>query len=33
MQLPGDVVYVPDEWGHAVVNVADTVAVAYEFHE
>ena len=30
IQRPGDVVYVPENWGHAVINLADSVAVAYE---
>jgi hypothetical protein len=30
LQLAGDMVYVPDNWGHAVLNLADTVAVALE---
>ena len=31
VQRPGEVVYVPENWGHAVVNVMDSIAVAYEF--
>lgn len=31
VQRPGDIVYVPENWGHAVVNVEDSIAVAYEF--
>jgi hypothetical protein len=31
LQLPGDIVYVPAQWGHAVLNLADTIAVAFEF--
>lgn len=31
VQRPGDVVYIPENWGHAVVNLADSIAVAYEF--
>ena len=31
VQRPGDVVYVPENWGHAVVNLEDSVAVAFEF--
>ncbi len=31
VQGPGDVVYVPENWGHAVVNLADSVAAAFEF--
>ena len=30
VQGPGDAVYVPSDWGHAVLNLADTVAVAVE---
>lgn len=30
LQGPGDVVYVPQHWGHAVLNLADSVAVAIE---
>ncbi len=33
VQLPGDVIFVPEFWGHAVVNVRESMAVAYEFHE
>lgn len=33
LQRPGEVVYVPDEWGHLVLNVADSVAFAAEFFE
>ena len=33
VQLPGDVVFVPELWGHAVVNLRPSIAVAYEFHE
>ena len=32
-QHPGEVFFVPDQWGHAVLNLKDSVAVAYEFHE
>ncbi len=31
VQGPGDVMYVPENWGHAVVNLADSVAIAFEF--
>ena len=31
VQRPGDIVYIPENWGHAVVNLADSIAVAYEF--
>ena len=31
VQLPGDVVFVPEGWGHAVVNTEHSIAVAYEF--
>ena len=30
LQGPGDLMFVPDQWGHAVINLADSVAVAYE---
>jgi hypothetical protein len=30
LQGPGDMVYIPSQWGHAVMNLADTVALAYE---
>ena len=30
LQEPGDLVYVPADWGHAVVNLEDSVAVAFE---
>lgn len=30
LQEPGDIVYVPADWGHAVVNLEDSVAVAFE---
>ena len=30
LQGPGDVVYVPPHWGHAVINLADSAAVALE---
>ena len=32
-QGAGDIFFVPDSWGHAVVNRRDAVAVALEFHE
>ena len=31
VQMPGDVVYVPQNWGHAVINEAPSIAVAFEF--
>ena len=31
VQRPGDVVYVPENWGHAVVNVEASIGVAFEF--
>ena len=31
VQRPGDVLYVPENWGHAVLNLQDSIAVAYEF--
>merc|ERR1712183_753929 len=34
LQEPGDIVYVPDAWTHAVLNVAEyTVSVSIEFDE
>jgi histone arginine demethylase JMJD6 len=33
VQQPGDVVYVPAAWGHAVINLEDTVAAAMEIDE
>jgi hypothetical protein len=30
LQGPGDLVFVPQQWGHAVLNLADTYALAYE---
>lgn len=30
LQAPGDVVVVPESWGHAVLNLADTMAIALE---
>ena len=31
VQRPGDVLFVPDFWGHAVLNEAPSVGVASEF--
>jgi hypothetical protein len=31
IQRGGDIVYVPEFWGHAVINLVDSVGVAYEF--
>lgn len=31
-QLGGDLLFIPELWGHAIVNEEDSVAVAYEFH-
>eukprot|EP00039_Didymoeca_costata_P004882 m.76810 g.76810 ORF g.76810 m.76810 type:complete len:699 (-) comp12582_c0_seq3:68-2164(-) len=33
VQHSGEVFFVPDQWGHAVLNIRDSIAVAYEFHE
>eukprot|EP00042_Codosiga_hollandica_P057481 m.852323 g.852323 ORF g.852323 m.852323 type:complete len:657 (-) comp59598_c0_seq1:2279-4249(-) len=33
MQFGGDIAFVPAAWGHAVINHAPSIAVAYEFHE
>lgn len=30
VQGPGDLIYVPSLWAHAVVNLADSFALAYE---
>lgn len=30
VQEPGDIIFVPTDWGHAVVNLEDSVAVAFE---
>lgn len=32
IQMPGDVIYVPQNWGHAVINEAPSIAVAFEFN-
>ena len=32
IQEPGDTLHIPAFWGHAVLNLEDTVAVAYEFN-
>ena len=32
-QVGGEVIFVPDQWGHAVINLKDSIAVAFEFHE
>jgi hypothetical protein len=31
MQYEGDVIYVPGDWGHGVLNVQSTIGVAVEF--
>ena len=33
VQGPGELMFVPDMWGHAVLNEEDSIAVAFEFHE
>jgi len=33
IQEPGDIMYVPDSFGHAVINLEDSVAVAMEVDE
>jgi hypothetical protein len=30
-QLAGDVLFVPDSWGHATLNIEASIGVAYEF--
>eukprot|EP01052_Picozoa_sp_SAG31_P036021 SAG31_NODE_4432_length_3235_cov_3.104592_2_plen_178_part_00 len=30
VQLPGDIVYVPDGWHHAVINIDDVVGISYQ---
>ena len=32
-QFGGDVAVIPSGWGHAVVNLADSIALAYEYHD
>lgn len=32
VQRPGDVLYVPRDWGHGVVNLDNTIGVATEFN-
>ena len=31
IQVPGDIIYVPSNWGHAVINKEDSVGIALEF--
>ena len=31
LQRPGELLYVPESWGHATLSLADSVAVAVEF--
>ena len=31
MQRPGEVIYVPSSWGHAVLNTADSIGFSGEF--
>jgi ankyrin repeat protein len=33
IQSAGDAIYIPSDWGHAVINLDDTVAIAVEFVE
>ena len=33
IQNPGDVVFVPRDYAHAVINLEDSVAIAFEFME
>ncbi len=30
VQETGDLVYIPDMWGHSVLNLADSIGIAYE---
>lgn len=32
-QEEGDLIYVPDMWGHAIVNAEDSIGYAIEFHQ
>ena len=31
VQMPGDVLWVPSQWGHATISLAESVAVAVEY--
>ena len=33
IQEAGDIVFVPEGWGHAILNLEDSIAVAYEIHK
>ena len=32
-QFGGDIAVIPSGWGHAVVNLAESIALAYEYHD
>jgi len=32
LQMPGDVVAVPEHWSHMVINLASSIATAFEEH-
>ena len=31
LQFPGESIYIPENWGHAVINIEDSVGIAIEF--
>jgi len=31
MQEAGDIMYVPNHWAHATINIEESIGVAYEF--
>jgi hypothetical protein len=33
LQHPGDLVFVPEFWGHAVLNLGDVISVAFELFD
>ena len=32
VQGPGDMMVVPPQWGHATINVEESIGIAHEFH-